>query len=264
MSFPHFRFPTQLILSLAILALAAVTGKADPGPPGGGFRPGEDGDSEKRKEMWESLSDEEREKLLGALRKVWTDPAVLGAREEVRQASEGYREAVRAAIGKADPEVADLLAGFQASMEGKAEGRMGDGPPGGRPAFRRGHEYSILPPDLLEKLDPEKREKVKAAEAAARDSERVEVAKKAFDELRQRDEELRTSRMEAHRRMRRAIIESMIEADPEMAALLESLGPKRGPMPPPGEPGTKPGPGKGEKKPGPPPTGVPVPEERVE
>ena len=56
--------------------------------------------------MWDSLSDEEKEKLRTALREVWTDPAVINARDEVKSAAEAYQKEIREAVSKADPSMA--------------------------------------------------------------------------------------------------------------------------------------------------------------
>ncbi len=205
-------FSRLLIGCLAIVGWVAVENSiADP-----------QGDEERR-EMWESLSDEEKEKLRTALRDVWTDPAVINAREEVKTATDAYQKAIREAVAKADPSVAGLMA----KAEKNSEGRMGDrigGPPGGRTGmFRRGGDYPMSPPGFMEKLSPEEQEKFRKAEAEAKKTPEVQEALEAFKVLGKQDEALRRKRLEAHRQMRQAILNAMVKADPSIKELQDRL-----------------------------------------
>lgn len=175
----------------------------------------------KEREKWESLSQEDREKLREALREVWTDPAVLSAREEVKLASEAYQEAIRNAVGKADPSVAGLLKEMQAVNEGNGRARVkGDGPVRFGP---RGLEYSAGPPAFLENLTPEERELFKEAEQKAQSDKSVIAARKELEALRERDEQIRRQKMEAHQKMRRAVLEVMFADNPELKSLQSRL-----------------------------------------
>lgn len=172
--------------------------------------------SEER-QKWDSLSDEDREKLRMALREVWTDPAVLSAREEVKLASEAYQEAIRSAVGKADPTVAGLLREMQSLNEGNVRAKVkGDGPGRFGP---RPFEYSAGPPAFLEKLTPEEREKFKEAEKQAQSAKSVIAARKEIEAIREQDEQIRRKRMEAHLKMRKAILEEMFSQNPELRSL---------------------------------------------
>ncbi|MEM6915658.1 MAG: hypothetical protein AAF491_03740 [Verrucomicrobiota bacterium] len=183
--------------------------------------PAEEGSQEDR-EKWESLTQEEREKLREALREVWTDPAVLSAREEVKLASEAYQEAIRTAVGKAYPSVTGLLEAMQSVNEGNMRARVkGEGPGRFGP---RGLEYSAGPPAFLEKLTPEERELFKEAEQNAQNAESVVAARKEMEALRERDEQIRRQRMEAHLKMRKALLEVMFEENPELKSLQSRLG----------------------------------------
>ena len=204
-------FPFLITLFLTLSAFQAAADEKRPE----GMKPD--------REKWDSLSEEEREKLRKALRDVWTDPAVLSAREEVKLASEAYQEAIRKAVGNADPSVAGLLKEIQQLNEGSGNSRVKGETPG-RFGPPRGFESPAGPPAFLEKLTPEEREKFKAAEEKAQSAESVQAARKEMESLRLQDEQIRRRRMEAHLKMRRAVLEAMFAEDPELKSLQSRLG----------------------------------------
>jgi len=179
---------------------------------------------------WESLSPEQREKLREALRQVWTDPAVINAREEIKHASDAYQAAIKSAVEKADPSVAELLAKVQ--IPGGVGGGLPGGPgamslPGG-PAVSgagpvRNFDEQIRPPGFLESLPPEEREKFRKAETAALESEAVKAAKAELAKIREEDEALRRKRLEAHRHLRKVTVGEMIRIDPSIAPMQKRL-----------------------------------------
>jgi len=181
----------------------------------------ESGDREKGR-IWESLSEDQRTQLKEALRDVWSDPAVLSAREDVKQASESYQTAVRDAIQRVDPAVSDLVARLQSASEGDARDRLGGGM---QMKFgqRRAGDYPMGPPGYLDKLSPEERERFKQAQEKARESESVKAAREELESLRAKDSDLRRRQMAAHKKMRKAMLESMVEADPEIEALQKQV-----------------------------------------
>ncbi|MAS92176.1 MAG: hypothetical protein CMO55_03175 [Verrucomicrobiales bacterium] len=181
------------------------------------------------REFWSSLSEEQREKLREALREVWTDPGVISAREEVKRASDSYQKAVREAISKTDPDVAKLI--IEAGKDRAMTDHHG-GPPHYRYSQRRGGDYPMGPPGFLEKLSPEKRERFLEVQKEAEESEKVGKARAALDALRQKDDGLRKQRMRAHINLRRAILESMIEIEPEFEKYRDALKASPGPRPP--------------------------------
>lgn len=201
-----------LLLSLSFVSASLSAGPEESAPTA--LKP--------ERAKWESLSEKDREKLRVALREVWTDPAVLSAREEVKLASEAYQEAIRQAVAKSDPTLVDLLAKVQEGNEGTISERMkGDGP--GRFGPGRGFEYPTGPPAFLEKLTAEERVKFKEAEETARNAPKVLEAKKEMEQLRAQDEQIRKKRMEAHLKMRRAVLEAMFEENPELKKLQPRL-----------------------------------------
>jgi hypothetical protein len=181
-------------------------------------------------QAWESLSPEQREKLREALRGVWTDPAVINAREEVKHATEAYQAAIKAAVERADPSVTDLLSKVQGS------GMMGAMPPGGpggpsgpggpgspNGSAMRGFDQQIRPPGFLDGLSPEAREKFRKTEEDAMNSEAVKAARAELDQIREEDEAIRRKRVEAHRKLRKVTVEEMIRIDPAIAAMQKRL-----------------------------------------
>ncbi|MDF1658378.1 MAG: hypothetical protein P1U58_12260 [Verrucomicrobiales bacterium] len=175
------------------------------------------------REKWDSLSEEDREKLRKALREVWTDPAVLSAREEVKLASEGYQEAIREAVGKSDPTLTGLLKKIQHLNEGSGNSRVKGGTPG-RFGPPKGLESPAGPPAFLEKLTDEERARFKAAEEKVQNADSVLAARKEMEKLRSQDDQMRRRRMEAHLKMRRAVLEAMFAEDPELKDLQSRLG----------------------------------------
>jgi hypothetical protein len=66
-----------------------------------------------RGRRWEkrlaNLSPDERQKFQAAHRKAMQEPSVQAARDKMRQAHKEFRDAMRAAMLKADPSVAPIL-----------------------------------------------------------------------------------------------------------------------------------------------------------
>ncbi len=216
--------PFMILSAIALFGQAYPTIlRAEAAPDVAESRSDEPKKSDRESERWEALSEEEREKLKKALREVWADPAVLSAREEVKLASEAYQEAIRSAVGKADPTVVELLKEIQDINEGKTKDRLkGSGP--GRFSPNRGIEFPAGPPAFLEKLTPEEREQFRAAEEKAQSDEGVQAAKKHLEQIRSQDDQLRKRRMEAHLKMRRAVLDAMFKENPELQTLQSRLG----------------------------------------
>jgi len=178
------------------------------------------------REHWESLDESERGRLRSALREIWTDPQVISAREEVQQASDAYRRAVREAMARVDPSASTLLREMQSAGEGRSRERLGSAPPGprGRPPGIRPPEFApVVPPGFLDRFPQSEQERFRRAEAKAQRSEQVESTRRRFAELREQDEELRKSRFEAHLEMRKALFEAIVSEDPGLKEMIESL-----------------------------------------
>ncbi len=180
-------------------------------------RPGSEG--------WNSLSDEDKEKLRNALRQVWADATVISAREEVKRASEAYQNAIRQAVRRADPSVAGALAKAQAATEGHLKERFGGGLPG-QNGMRRLGDYPMSPPGFLEGLTEEEREKFHEAEKEAKTTQAVQDALQALEALRMKDDAIKVKRLQAYRNIRETTMNEMVKADPslkEIQGRLESM-----------------------------------------
>lgn len=209
-----------------------------------------------RLEAWQSLSPEQREKLKEALRNVWTDPAVMSAREEVKQAGDAYQESIRAAVSRVDPAMGEVMSKIQRSNSGMAHDHIwgspalgkgeppkgnsqgqgqGQGPQGGGARGKRAFDYQIKPPGFLETLPEAEREKFRQAEEMSLDAASVKAARLALDQIRDEDEALRRKRFEAHRTLRKVTLDEMIRIDPSLAEIRKKLsgedrsGPKAAP-----------------------------------
>jgi hypothetical protein len=262
MIFPDSRTLRPLALALCLLVTGQVfgdnaevndkgkgKGRADKPQENGGIR---DKGETARLEVWESLSDEQRDKLKQALRDVWTDPAVISAREEVKQAGDAYQESITAAVSRVDPSVAEVMTRIQRSNSGMAHEHIWGRPPlaigqGGKGVLpplhapgpqekggsgsqekggsgpRRGFDDQIKPPGFLDNLPPEARDKFRRAEAAALDSEVVKAARSELEKIREEDEVLRRKRLEAHRKLRKITIDEMERIDPSIAEIRKKL-----------------------------------------
>lgn len=94
----------KLLMTMSILAIAlplAPTVRGQDEEQGRGGR------------RWEkrlaNLSTEERQKVQFAHRKAMQEPSVQAAREKMRQAHKEFRDAMRAAMLKADPSIQPIL-----------------------------------------------------------------------------------------------------------------------------------------------------------
>ncbi len=182
---------------------------------GGGKRPGT--------AVWNSLSEEERKKLREVLRRVWSDPEVQSAREEVKNAAENYKNAVKTAVGNEDPLVAKLLVKVQSENAGNVSQLLPGRPPfpGDGKGERRGSEHLLVgPPGFLERLTEEQRRKFLKAQAIAKDSPAVKDAFKELDKIREKDESFRKERLQAFKKLRKASYQALLSVDPELKEFL--------------------------------------------
>ena len=221
--------PLYFAIPLALLSWsspAVSQGDASPGKGAAGFGGKPKSGNAMGGQAWESLDEEQKRKLREALRDVWTDPAVLSAREEVKVASESYQRAIRNAISKVDPSVAEVLKELQSLNEGRTQERLGGGPGGGphvRMMPRRGGDYPIGPPSFLENLSEDERERFQKAEKEARESDVVQKVKEELEMIRKEDESLRKRKMEGLRKVRIAVLNEMVQIDPSLEDLRGQL-----------------------------------------
>lgn len=201
---------------LLLTAHSTAQGPDFTGPKGEGMN------EKARSQAWDELTPEQKEKLRQALRDVWADPAVIAARAEVKQASDAYQAAVKAAVSRADPSIADALAKIQRANSGIAHEHISGRPPMGL-GPKRGFEDEFKPPGFLDSLPPEAREKFRKAESEAVKAESVTAVRAELEEIRRQDEELRSKRLEAYRKLRKAVTDEMVRIDPSIAELQKRL-----------------------------------------
>jgi hypothetical protein len=103
----------KFLITMSILAMASQ------------FTPvvrGQDEDQGGRGRRWEkhlaNLSPEERQKVQAAHRKAIQEPSVQAAREKMRQAHKEFRDAMHAAMLKADPTIQPILSKMPAPNRG--------------------------------------------------------------------------------------------------------------------------------------------------
>ena len=142
-----------LLITGALVTLSSPLLAEGPDFPRG--KPSDRGDDPRTK-LWDSLSPEQRDKLREALRDVWIDPAVINAREEVKLATDAYQAAIKAAVSRADPSIAGVMAKIQESNSGLAHEHISGRPSMGS-AGKSGFEGQIRPPGFLESVSPEMR-----------------------------------------------------------------------------------------------------------
>ena len=202
-----------------------------------------DGRKMSDRERWSQLSPEDQKRLREALRTVWSDPKVLSARENVNRSVREYQEAIRETIANQDPETAKLLEKLNRGKGGLLPG--GSGMEGAKRHYSmisngRGLDQMLLPPSMIEKMDPEQKKRFMEVSKQARAETEVIAALRAVEGLHKEDEALRRKRFEALRKFRRSYFEAVARIDPELKKFIPPPRSK-----PPGPFGEK---GRGGKK----------------
>jgi len=217
--------------SLLIPLFAACTGLLCAEPPSeGGPRPGlpasisPGGDptgggkhdkmrDKMRDKMMDNMPPEIRARFDAARDKAMQDPKIQELKAKADAAGDEFRKAMREAIMKADPGLAEIL-------KEQFKGKMKDGKPGEKPGFAN--------------LSEGDRQKLMAAREKAKDDPAVKAAEAKKSEAKTPEE--RQAAMEA---FHKAMKDALLKADPTIGPLLEQLkpphgGPGRPPGPPPG------------------------------
>ncbi|MEM7698805.1 MAG: hypothetical protein AAF236_10410 [Verrucomicrobiota bacterium] len=214
--------PATLIVT-AVFSLSIFSTEADPVDQAEGER--------SSPQNFEQLPEAQREELREAIRQAWSDPAVVSAREDIRESTEAYQKALREAIDRTNPELSEVLSKMQHLSDGSVRDRLGSrpGPKGGE---RRPPEQMILPPGTFEKLSEEQREALKRSFDSIRETDEFKAATDRLEKIREQDEAIRAKRIEGHRAMRKMMLEALADEDPKLAERLSRLGwdgPSRGP-----------------------------------
>lgn len=170
-----------------------------------------------RDRMPPHIPPELRQRFEAARDKVMKDPALQELRKKADLSAEEFRKAMREAIMKVDPGLAEIL-----------KDRMGEKPPGAKDGRRDGGFADLSEGD---------RQRLMAAREIAK-SDPVVQAAHAKKESAQSPEERRAAGKEFHKAMK----EALLKADPSLGTIIEQLKPPQG-RPPvgPAMPGTPPG-----------------------
>ncbi|MCB1092361.1 MAG: hypothetical protein KDL87_12570 [Verrucomicrobiae bacterium] len=234
-------------------------------PPRGSFERHPGGKPEDGPDPFANLAPEQRDRLREAIRRAWSDPALIQARDEVKAATDAYQRALQAALIRTDPEIAGLIEEFRKSSQSDARGYLSPGFPGGRGPGGggngggregRGFEGFLVMenPSFLRDLDDEKKQIYREAHRKAMETPAVKERLESLKNMRQEDDDLRKKRTEAIRGMHQALRKALIDADARVAEFLPKLnleggrrpdgegGERRGPDGPPPPPPLPPGP----------------------
>ncbi len=239
-----------LIIGNLSLASAAPDGeKARDGEPArpkeheGRSRPGEGGPTSERTDPFQNLSPEEREKLREAVRRAWNDPAVIEARDKLKNAAEDYQNALNASIKRTSPELTDTIESLRRDSDsslriygpGPVPGGKGGEPGGGGRDWRDYEGFLTMEnPTFLRDLAPEQQAIYREAHAKAMATEKVKARLGSLRALRQADDEIRKQRIEGIRGVHQAIRQALIEADPRVETFLPEPRRTGGDTEPPG------------------------------
>jgi hypothetical protein len=173
-----------------------------------------DNDWNRRKgEFLERLPDELKAKFRAAREAALQNPEIAALRQEAEAANAKFRDAMREAIAKADPELAEKVrTHMEKNGSGKGPKKNGDRPKG--PGA----------PDLS-KLAPQEKDRLQAAREIAKQAPAVQSAEAAMKSA-QSPEERRAAAEKYHTAMR----EAMLTADPSLAPVLEKIRPPQPPQ----------------------------------
>jgi hypothetical protein len=178
----------------------------------------DDGKPKGRDKMMSHLPPELRERFEAAREKAMQDPAIQELRKKADTAAEDFRKAMREAMMKADPGLADVL-----------KDRMGGKPPGGKDGKRDGGPG-------FANLSEGDRQKLMAAREKAKTDPAVQAAE-AKKQAAKSPEERRAAGEEFHKAMK----EALLKADPSLGPIIDQLKPPQGPPKPPMGPAMPPG-----------------------
>jgi hypothetical protein len=173
---------------------------ASPPPPG---PPGERMKERFRDKMLENLPPEIRERFEAARDKAMQDPAVQELKKKADTANEEFRKAMREAITKVDPGLADII-------KDRVKDKMNDGKRGEPPGFAN--------------LSEGDRQKLMAAREKAKDDPAVQAAENL-----KKDAKTPEERHAAMEQFHKAMKAALLKADPTLGPILDQLKPPQGP-----------------------------------
>jgi hypothetical protein len=156
----------------------------------------------------DSLPPEIRARFEAARNKAMQDPAIQELKKKADTANDEFRKAMRDAITKADPGLADII-------KERMKGRAKDGRPGEPPGFAN--------------LSEGDRQKLMAAREKAKDDTAVQAAENL-----KKDAKTPEERHAAMEQFHKAMKAALLKVDPTLGPILDQLKPPQGPPPPPG------------------------------
>lgn len=203
--------PKLLLAILAAPAFAfaqapgAMDGPPDPPPPGAPMR--EKMRDKMRDRMMDGLSPELRQRFETVREKVMQDPKIQELRKKADAASEEFRNAMREAMIKADPELAEAI-----KENARRGGKRGDDRGPGLANLSEGDRQKLMAARETAKADP------------------AVVAAEQKKEAARTPEERRAAGEEFHKAMR----DALLKADPTLGPVLETIKPPKHRPPGPG------------------------------
>jgi hypothetical protein len=206
----------RLLLPLLVACSSAVL-LAEPAGGGTNARPFQpSGDAGKngawrdklRDKMLEHLPPELRKRFEAARDKAMQDPAIQELKKKADAAGEEFRAAMRDAMMKADPGLADLL---KEKMKDKFQG----GKDGHRPDASG-----------FANLSESDRQKLMAAREKAKNDPAVQAA-----EAKKKDAKTPEQRQAAMEEFHQAMKQALLKEDPTIGPILDQLKPPQGPPP---------------------------------
>lgn len=211
----------KLKILIPLLAVCAAPLRAEPPQPGGSRpafpptpgRPGEQMKERFRDKMMDNLPPEIRARFEAAREKAMQDPAIQELKKKADTANDELRKAMRDAITKADPGLAEII---KERMKDRGKDRGKGGRPGEPPGFAN--------------LSEGDRQKLMAAREKAKDDPSVQAA-----ETLKKDAKTPGERHAAMEQFHKAMKAALLKADPTLGPILDQLKPPQGPPPPPGE-----------------------------
>ncbi|MEI6033341.1 MAG: hypothetical protein WCS65_03545 [Verrucomicrobiae bacterium] len=203
---------TRLLISM-IAACAPMLFAEPPAGQKPPTQPGQGGGGMLER-MKDNMPPELRARFEAARAKAMQDPAVLELKKKADASAEEFRKAMREAMMKADPGLADLMKEQMGKWRDGKDGKR-DEPPG------------------FSNLSDNDRQKLMAAREKAKSDPALQSAEAKKNEAKT-PEERHAAMEEFHKAMKAAIL----KADPTLAPILEQLKPPQGQPPKPGmEPG---------------------------
>jgi len=209
---PNNRMKIRILVP--ILAACAGSLCAEPpqaaGSPPPAFRPphGPVGDRMKerfRDKMMEKLPPEIRGRFEAARDKAMQDPNIQELKKKAETAGEEFRKAMREAIVKADPGLAEIV-------KERLKDKMKGGKPGERPGFAN--------------LGESDRQKLMAAREKAKEDPAVQAAENLKTEAKTPE-----GRHAAMEQFHQAMKAALLKADPTIGPILDQLKPPQGTPP---------------------------------